>query len=77
MKSTVSKLKASLTSTTDIATKAIETVSKELDEATDVDQASVCSIVVPTREELQEKVSKQTEESFNKFKTFFSELTEE
>ena len=47
------------------------------DEATDVDQTSVCSITVPTREELQEKVSKQTEEFTNKFKTFFAELKEE
>ena len=47
------------------------------DEATDVDQISVCSIAVPTREELQEKVSKETEEFTNKFKTFFAELQEE
>ena len=47
------------------------------DEATDVDQTSVCSITVPTREELQEKVSKQTEEFTNNFKTFFLELKEE
>ena len=44
------------------------------DEATDVDQTSVCSIVVPTREELQEKMSKQTAEFAQKFKTFFAEL---
>jgi hypothetical protein len=47
------------------------------DEATNVDQTSVCSITVPTREELQEKVSKQTEEFTNNFKTFFAELKEE
>ena len=47
------------------------------DEATDVDQTSVCSITVPTREELQEKVSKQTEEFTNNFKIFFLELKEE
>ena len=47
------------------------------DETTDADQTSVCSIAVPTKEELREKVSKQSEESFNKFKTFFSELNEE
>jgi hypothetical protein len=47
------------------------------DEATDVDQTSVCSITVPTREELQEKVSKQTEEFTNNFKTFFAELKKE
>ena len=47
------------------------------DEMTNNSQASVCSITVPTREELQEKVSKQTEEFTNKFKTFFAELKEE
>ena len=47
------------------------------DEATDVDQTSVCSITVPTREELQETVSKQTEEFTNNFKTFFAGLKEE
>ena len=47
------------------------------DEMTNNSQTSVCSIVVPTREELQEKVSKQTEEFTNKFKTFFAELQEE
>jgi hypothetical protein len=47
------------------------------DEATDIDQTSVCSITVPTREELQEKVSKQTEEVTNNFKTFFTGLKEE
>jgi hypothetical protein len=47
------------------------------DDATDVDQTSVCSIAVPTREELQEKVSKRTAEFNNKLKTFFSELNEE
>ena len=47
------------------------------DEATDVDQTSICSITVPTREELQEKVSKQTEEVTNNFKTFFTGLKEE
>ena len=47
------------------------------DETTDVDQTSVCSITVPTREELQEKASKQTEEFTNNFKTFFAELKEE
>ena len=47
------------------------------DETTDADQTSVCSIAVPTKEELREKVSKQSEESFNKFKTFFSDLNEE
>ena len=43
------------------------------DEATDVDQTSVCSIVVPTREELQEKVSDRTQELINKFKTFYTQ----
>ena len=47
------------------------------DEATDVDETSVCSIAVPTRKELQENMSKQTEEFTNKFKTFFAELKEE
>ena len=47
------------------------------DETIDADQTSVCSIAVPTSEELQEKVGKQSKESFNKFKTFFSELNEE
>ena len=47
------------------------------DEATDVDQTSVCSIAVPTREELQETVSERAEEITNKFKTFFLELKEE
>lgn len=47
------------------------------DEATDVDRTSVCSITVPTREELQEKVSKQTVEFTNNFKTFFAGLKEE
>ena len=47
------------------------------DEMTNNSQTSVCSIVVPTREELQEKVSKQTEEFTNKFKTFFLGLNEE
>ena len=47
------------------------------DEATDVDQTSICSITVPTREELQEKVSKQTEEFTNNFKTIFAELKKE
>ena len=47
------------------------------DEATDVDQTSVCSIVVPTREELQEVVSERTQELTNKFTTFFLELKEE
>lgn len=44
------------------------------DEATDVEQTSVCSIVAPTRKELQEKVSKQTEEITSRFKSFFAEL---
>ena len=47
------------------------------DEATDVDQTSVCSITVPTREELQEKVSKQTVDFTNNVKTFFAELKKE
>jgi hypothetical protein len=47
------------------------------DETTNDDQTSVCSIAVPTREELQEKVSKRTAEFNNKLKTFFSELNEE
>ena len=47
------------------------------DETTDDGQTSICSIVVPTREELQEKVSKQTEEFTNTFKTFFAELKKE
>ena len=47
------------------------------DETTNDGQTSVCSITVPTREELQEKVSNQTEEFTNKFKTFFLELKEE
>ena len=47
------------------------------DETTNDGQTSVCSIVVPTREELQEKVSKQTEEFTNNFKTFFAELKKE
>ena len=47
------------------------------DEATDVDRTSVCSITVPTREELQEKVSKQTVEFTNNSKTFFAGLKEE
>jgi hypothetical protein len=47
------------------------------DETTNDGQTSVCSIVVPTREELQEEVSKQTEEFTNNFKTFFAELKKE
>ena len=47
------------------------------DETTNDGQTSVCSIVVPTREELQEKVSERAEEITNKFKTFFAELKEE
>ena len=47
------------------------------DETTNDGQTSVCTIVVPTSEELQEKVSKRTAEFTNKFKTFFVELKEE
>ena len=47
------------------------------DETTNDGQTSVCTIVVPTSEELQEKVSKRTAEFTNKFKTFFAELKEE
>ena len=47
------------------------------DEATDVDRTAVCSIAVPTREELQYKVSDRSEEISNEFKTFFLELKEE
>ena len=47
------------------------------DETTNDGQTSVCTIVVPTSEELQEKVSKRTAEFTNKFKTFFVELEEE
>ena len=47
------------------------------DEATDDGQTSVCSITVPTKEELQEKVSERTQELTNKFKTFISELKKE
>jgi hypothetical protein len=43
------------------------------DETTDDGQTSICSIVVPTREELQEKVSDRTQELINKFKTFYTQ----
>ena len=46
------------------------------DEATDVDQTSVCSIAVPTREELKQKVSESSGELMSKFTSFVETFKE-
>ena len=46
------------------------------DEATDVDQTTVCSIAVPTREELKQKVSESSGELMSKFTSFVETFKE-
>ena len=46
------------------------------DEATDVDQSSVCSIVVPTKEELVQKASESSAELWGKFRGFVETFKE-
>jgi len=46
------------------------------DETTDVDQTSVCSIAVPTREELKQKVSESSGELMSKFTSFVETFKE-
>jgi hypothetical protein len=42
------------------------------DEATNKSQSSVCAMPIPTKEELKQRVSNQSEELASKFKTFIS-----
>ena len=46
------------------------------DETTDVDQTTVCSIAVPTREELKQKVSESSGELMSKFTSFVETFKE-